>query len=215
VYHDPVVVITAALMLSLTRTVKPRARNEGESMVLEYGWPMKSFAIAGWLFFLGIMVWIALAAEPGQRERALVVFACFLVLPLLLHLEFFHVSVRYDVHGLQTKSPWRRNRAVPWEDITGVTFEKTPQWYALATTRYGKVRVPFWLSGIESLLSELQRRGFIIPQADLTSMVPSNTKSAGPVNVTASKTSPSRSNPTSSTSPPRTRTPTGEETPRS
>ena len=113
------------------------------------------------------MVWSAISAEPAQRVTLLIFWGAFLLMPLVLHLEFFHVSIRYDVHGLQTKSPWRRSRSIPWEDITGVTFQDTAQWYVISTTRYGKVRVPFWLSGVESLLTELQRRGFERPAAKI------------------------------------------------
>lgn len=136
-------------------------------MVLEYRRPMKVFVIVLWILVLGGMAAIAIYAHPGQRERALAVLSIFPLMMLLLHLEFFGVSIRYDADGLRLKSPWRRNRTVPWEDITGITFEKGPQWYALSTTRYGKVRVHFWLSGIESLLYELEQRGFTIPSADL------------------------------------------------
>ncbi|HEV7406065.1 MAG TPA: hypothetical protein VGO11_24175 [Chthoniobacteraceae bacterium] len=169
--HDPTAAITLEIMKGLTRTVKPLARPEGEQMVVAYGWPIKGFALVGEVFFLGLMLWVALSeADPGRRERGLVCFACFLVLPLILHLEFFHTSIRFDVHGLQTKSPWRRNRTIPWEDITGITFDKKMQWYAISTTRYGTVRVYMWLSGIQSLLQELARRGFTIPEAELAFM---------------------------------------------
>jgi hypothetical protein len=168
VSHDPVVGGVSLLMTGLTRTVKPIARAEGETMVVEYGRPFKWFAVIGEVFFLALLVEAALSHdEPDKRGTILTIFSIFVFLGLLLHLEFFHVSIRYDVHGLQTKSPWRRNRTIPWEDIAGITFENTPQWYAISTTRYGKVRVPFWLSGIDSLLAEVARRGFAIPAADI------------------------------------------------
>jgi len=165
VSHDPVVSGVGFVMTELTRSVKPLARAEGETMVVEYGRPMKGFAIVGELIFLGLLVWSVATAEPEKRTTALVFWAVFLLMPVLLHLEFFHVSIRYNVHGLQTKSPWRRTRSIPWEDITGITFEDTAQWYVISTTRYGKVRVPFWLSGVESLLAQLEQRGFARPAA--------------------------------------------------
>lgn len=169
--HDATAALTLALMKALTGTVKPDARLEGQEMVVAYGRPIKCFALAGEAFFLALMAWVAASEmDSGQRERGVICFACFLVLPLILHLEFFHTSIRFDLDGLRTKSPWRRNRTIPWEEITGVTFNQSMQWYEISTTRYGKVRAYIWLSGVQSLLQVLRHRGFAIPKADIALM---------------------------------------------
>ena len=148
----------------LLRSVRPDARQEGSLTVVEYGRPMKLFVLVFWLFVAGAAVAAAFASEH-DRIIAFCTVAGFFLLILSLHLEFFHVSIRYDTDGLHTSSPWRRNRFVPWSAITGIRFSSALQWYVLSTSGLGHVRLHLYLSGLQSLLNELASRGFSIPVA--------------------------------------------------
>lgn len=148
----------------LLRSVRPVARQEGSEMVVEYGRTMKIFASASWLFVAALVV-VAMFSSPHERNLALWMVIAFFLMVLSLHLEFFHVSIRYDSEGLHLSSPWRRNRFVPWSAITSVHFSRVLQWYVLSTSGCGCVRLHVYLSGLQSLLGELTSRGFCVPAA--------------------------------------------------
>lgn len=148
----------------LMRSVRRDARQVGAVTIVEYGRAMKVFVIVFWLFMVGLAVAAAFASER-ERLLAFCTVAGFSLLVLTLHLEFFHVSIRYDKDGLHTSSPWRRNRFVPWSSITGVHFSSVAQWYVLSSSGLGCIRLHLYLSGLQSLLDELATRGFSIPVA--------------------------------------------------
>jgi hypothetical protein len=152
---------TAIALGYLIRTVRPRARREGEAAVVEYGRPMQLIVVVFWLSVAGGAV-AATFVEPADRVVVFSIVACFLLLVLVLHLECFHVRIRFDGQGLRTSSPWRARRVIPWDAITGVTFSQMAQWYVIATRGQGRVRLHLYLSGLESLLTELRNRGFAI-----------------------------------------------------
>ena len=154
----------------LLRSVRPLARQEGSTSVVEYGRTMKLFVIVAWLFGAGGAIAAALTSNGVPERVNLLVFCTvtgFLLMVLSLHLEFFHVSIRYDAAGLHMASPWRRNRFVPWSAITSAGFSPTLQWYVLSTSGLGYVRLHLYLSGLQSLLDELTTRGISIPAATL------------------------------------------------
>jgi hypothetical protein len=117
-----------------------------------------------WLFVVGGFV-ATTFARPDQRMIVYSVVGGLFLLVLWLHLEFFFVSVRFDETGLHTTSPWRRGRFIAWSSITGVRFSPLAQWYVLSTSQSGDVRLHLYLSGLQTLLDELARRGFSIPPA--------------------------------------------------
>jgi len=133
-------------------------------MVVEYGRTMKVFVVVFWLFVVGGGI-AAAFASAYERLIAVCVVGGFFLLVLSMHLEFFHVTIRYDADGLHLTSPWRRNRFVPWSAITGARFSLALQWYVLSTTGYGYIRLHLYLSGLRSLLDELAARGVSIPTA--------------------------------------------------
>ncbi|HWB07306.1 MAG TPA: hypothetical protein VG796_30050 [Verrucomicrobiales bacterium] len=146
----------------LLRAARPVARQEGAQTVVEYGRTMKVAVIILWLVVVGIAV-AAAFARPGDRVTAYCVAGGFFLAALALHLESFYVSIRYDQTGLHTASPWRRSRFIPWSAITVVEFSAGWQWYVLYTKGHGCVRLQLFLSGLQTLLEELEHRGYFIP----------------------------------------------------
>ncbi len=130
-------------------------------MVVEYGRTIKIFVVVFWLFAAGVAIG-AVFASASDRTLAICVAGTFFLLILTLHLEFFHVRIRYDSSGLHLKSPWRRSRFIPWSAITEARFSSALQWYVLSTTEFGHIRLHLYLSGLQSLLDELSSRGISI-----------------------------------------------------
>jgi hypothetical protein len=82
---------------------------------------------------------------------------------LYLQLDFFNVRIVIDSAGIQTSSPWRPPRVIPWESVTGVTYSRLAQWHVIHTDRHGGVRLPLYLSGVPALLGELERSRVTVP----------------------------------------------------
>ncbi len=148
----------------LLRSIRPSARRDGSTMIVEYGRTMKVFAVVFWFFVAGASV-ATVFAPASDRMMAICVVGVFFLMILALHLEFFHVRICYDPGGLHLASPWRRSRFVPWSAITGARFSPVLQWYVLSTTKFGRIRLHLYLSGLQSLLDELLSRGIAIPAA--------------------------------------------------
>jgi hypothetical protein len=146
----------------LLRNVRPVARQEGGMAVVEYGRLMKVMVVIFWLFAVGAFIAAAFARQ-GDRVVAYCVAGSFFAAVLFLHLEFFHVTICFDEAGLHTTPPLRRGRFFPWSAITGIRFSPIAQWYVVSTSDLGRIRLHLYLSGLQSLLDELARRGYPIP----------------------------------------------------
>jgi hypothetical protein len=149
----------AAIALSLAvRSVRPAAMEVDGQHALSYGRPVKAIAIVFWLCWVGFLG-AAIFAPTEDRAVAAAVVLGFLLLVLSLHLEFFGVRVAFDASGIRARSPWRPKRMIPWSAVTGVWYSSMLRWYVVETTSFGHLRLHDWLSGTDTLLSELERRG--------------------------------------------------------
>lgn len=151
----------AVAMAIILRTVRANAETLGERQLLRYGQPLRILVGIFWACWLGL---VALAIFMPKREAhdgliAASMVAGFFLLVLVLHVEFFIVRVTFDEFGIQTRSPWRRRRSIPWSDIIRVGYSPTAMWYTVQTHTHGYIRLHLFLSGIGSLLTTLERRG--------------------------------------------------------
>lgn len=154
--------VVGAATVFLLRTARPAARREGGAGVIEYGRGMRLLVVVCWVFVIGVRV-LAEFAAGENRFVGMCVSTAFFFLVLALHLEVFHVEMRYDAEGLRLASPWRGRRVVPWAAITGAEYSHLWQWHVLKTAGYGHIRLHMYLSGIGSLRQELAARGIELP----------------------------------------------------
>ncbi len=134
--------------------------------VLAYGRPMKALAVVFWLCWGGFVV-AAICVPAEDRVVAAAVVLGFLLLVLPLHLEFFGVRVAFDASGMRARSPWRPNRLIPWSAVTCVWYSPMSRWYVVQTAGFGRLRLHDYLSGIDALLRELERRGVPVDRRPL------------------------------------------------
>jgi enamine deaminase RidA (YjgF/YER057c/UK114 family) len=146
---------------SAVRAVRPESTEVDGQHVLSYRRPVKAIVIVFWLWWVGF-VGAALFAPTNERIVSAVVVLGFLLLVLSLHLEFFGVRIAFDETGIRARSPWRRKRVIPWSAVTNVWDSPMLRWYVVETTDFGQVRLHDWLSGTDTLLSELERRGVLV-----------------------------------------------------
>ena len=149
----------ASVAMSLVlRSIRPQAELVDGAHVVRYGRPMKLLTVGFWLCYLGAFV-AALFAKPDGQFQLMILISSFLLMVLILHIEIFHVRVIYDEMGVRTFSPWRRRRLIPWSAIRRVYFSDPLKWYVVETAGHGRVRLHVFLSGVESFLDEIERRG--------------------------------------------------------
>jgi hypothetical protein len=164
--------VVAAIALSLVvRTVRPGAMEVNGQRVLAYGRPIKALAIVFWLCWVGFFV-AAIFAPAEDRVVAAVVVLGFLLLALSLHLEFFGVRVVFDASGIRARSPWRPTRMIPWSAVTHVWYSPVLRWYVVETASLGCLRLHDFLSGTDTLLNELERRGMAVVKRPLPDQPP-------------------------------------------
>ena len=82
----------------------------------------------------------------------------FFLIALSLHLEFFGVRITFDASVIRVRSPWRRLRLISWSAVTRVWYSSMMRWYIVETDGFGYLRLHDYLSGTDTLLSELERR---------------------------------------------------------
>ena len=127
---------------------------------LHYGWPFKVTMVIGTLFFL-VLVGVGLNSKV---ELTLIGFlAVFCALSFAGVLEALCVAIEYDDNFIYTKSPWRANRMIDWNEVVEVEYSHLAQWYIVRTKGSGNVRLPVLLSGTGYFLEQLESRGLSIP----------------------------------------------------
>jgi hypothetical protein len=125
--------------------------------------PVNAYAIP--IVLWPCWVWVlraAIVAPTEDRVVAAAVVLGFLLPVLSLHLESFGVRIAFDGSGIRARSSWRPKRVIPWSAVTEVWYSPMSQWYVVETTGFGHLRLHDWLSGTDTLLSELERRGVLV-----------------------------------------------------
>lgn len=151
-------VAAVAVIGLLLRGTRPDAKVAAGAAALAYGRPLKLLVGLLWFVWPGLTLAVILDAADDPVPAILVV-PGFLAAVLAMHAEFFGVRILYDGYGIRTRSPWRRARFVPWESVVQARYSGDMMWYVLETEGRGRVRLHLFLNGVDSLLSELERRG--------------------------------------------------------
>ena len=145
------------MILDWLRHTANRSERHGR---LHYGWPIRITMIIGVLF---VLFFLGVAISNEEDLTVTSALAAFLALALAGVVETFCVVVEYDDNCIHTKSPWRANRMVDFNEVVQVEYSHFSQWYALNTENSGRIRIPMMLSGKDCFLSELESRGLNIP----------------------------------------------------
>ncbi len=152
------VIVVSSVPGLLFKSVSVKAKHEDGMSWLEYGAVMKGFSLlVAALPIVLVVVWFNV--EQKDKLPVLVMIAIFGSLSVPLVIELFFVRVGFNDVGLVCKSGWRRNRAISWADIEGIEFSQSMQWWVLTTKESGVVRLQIYLSGLDELLGELEKRG--------------------------------------------------------
>lgn len=133
-------VAAALVMPVILRTVRSATREVDGELILEYARRMKLLVGIFWICWFGFAV-AALFAPPKDRIRALTVVAGILLPVVPLHMEFFKVRIAFDSNGIDTRSPWRAARSIPWSEVERAWFSQAMQWYVVQTKEFDRIHL--------------------------------------------------------------------------
>lgn len=155
----------AGLLCAMTlRLIKARTRKEATfsngRYVLDYGISMKAAAVSTSLFacFLLINTVHESLTESDQVTGAWTLTVITVPAFCSLLFEAFGVTISFDDHAIYTRSPWRKQRTIPWSDVQSVDFSQINQWHLIRTANQDSVRLSVMLQGSQTLLNELRER---------------------------------------------------------
>jgi hypothetical protein len=139
------------------RTARREARRDFAKYVLEYGRAMRGLAAFFALICAGLAV-TSLFVSSRDRIYVISMAVGFTALTLPLLLEFFRVRIIFDDESIYCFSPWRPFRLIPWSAVTSRYFSQAAQWHVIETTSYGRIRLPVYLSGIQTFLETMDKK---------------------------------------------------------
>lgn len=147
-------VLCIAVSRFFSWAIRPNARQVDEGGVLEYSKPFKTAVILGTSGITSFALFVVMDLT-GQISFLAAGAGVFLVFYMLREFTF---TIRYNRVGFEVIDPWFSRQFVQWNAIVSVV----PVYSAgdhLLTVDHREVRIPFGLSGVQSLLDELNARG--------------------------------------------------------
>ena len=129
---------------------------ENGRTVIKYGIAMKLFS---WLSLALPLMVISFIPKVKSSDMPSVITAFCMAsgISASLILEFNRVMISYDDKFIYTKSPWRKNRKIPWSDITNIEFSNAASWHVVFTKNNGKIRLHTGLNGLKTILLEINK----------------------------------------------------------
>jgi hypothetical protein len=147
-------IIISVILGFFLKSVSSKAIKESGKSWLQYGIPMKGFAILTMLLVAGLIVtWFNVDEKDKMPVLMMIAMSSLLGIPLVL--ESFFVRIGFDDHELICKSGWRKTRVISWDDLKSAKFSHSMQWWEIKTGKAGKIRLHVYLSGLQELLIEL------------------------------------------------------------
>lgn len=152
--------IIGVLVLALCAALLTDARRQhGEVEGLTWvRWGPAYKAVAAF----GLVVVALIIADGAFGERpavAIVMAAAFGLLVVPVAANGFLWRVGFGASGLRCLSAWRKERVVPWSEISEVSFSSGMRQWVISTRQQGLIRINELASGSDQLIAELRRRG--------------------------------------------------------
>jgi hypothetical protein len=146
------------LMFSALLIISGRSQTRSANGVewLTYGAQVKIVGALGLAMPIYVIADNLNAAKPVTAFILGFVFTA-LGIPMFLLAYFWRVG--YDLKGIYCVSPWRRNRFVPWSNITDVSFSTAMKQWIVRSAQCGTVRINILVPGSAQFIDELARRG--------------------------------------------------------
>ena len=143
-------VVAGAIILGWKVKLHPEKIKDRE--LLRYGHGSKLIAVIC-AIAAAMSVGAAFNSEPGEEYIASILIAIFCPIAVLVGLEVFFVRVEFDDKNIYTYSPWRRNRLISWDDVSG---HKYVGYHVIETNNNGSIFLHD-IDGLQGFLEEVHR----------------------------------------------------------
>ncbi len=161
--YKPIIVGVILLVLFILASRSQASRDDHGNYILNYPWPMKT--IGAIFLFLGVVgTFFILKVEPpvpseNYNEKVILGLTCFfffVLLPLLLCLEFFLVKYLVNNEKIVSNTPWSRKKTLYWKDINFLSYSPNLKWFVIRNNKSETVRVGGMVAGINVLLEAME-----------------------------------------------------------
>jgi hypothetical protein len=153
--------VVSLVLYWIRRGVRSEGHSIGNATIIQYGinWKLlMAFLWIGWLLILSAALFLPTRQGDGKIASSMVII--FFAVVVLFSGEIFWVRVTYDGFGITTRSPYKRNRVIPWSDVKRVRFGFVQ--YVIETREQGRFGCSVYMDGITSWLAELERRNIVV-----------------------------------------------------
>jgi hypothetical protein len=157
-------ILTTQFVFAVLRQVarNTQAHVDDRTAVRVATYPAAARAVAWGTLTLGLAGALIIAgynATHGAVLQGTIIAAAIVTVLVATVAEFTRVRVEWTDTGLQYSSPWSAPRRLRWEEIVGVTYSRTPDWFVVRGRGGTKIRLPRLLGGLGELFEEMKHRG--------------------------------------------------------
>ena len=142
-----------------SRARKKEAVIQSGRFVLKYGRLMKVLSWIG--AFFGVLIFYAAVQSVNDPIIGPCVGVALFALFLYFWVECHFVRIEFDEEFIYTFSPWRRSRVIPWNEVIGHGYSAMGGWHILKTQKFGSIRLSELLSGLGTMMGQLEKRGLV------------------------------------------------------
>jgi hypothetical protein len=153
-----VALIVPILLAVLGTASRLQARRHAGKYVVEYGAPLKWIAWVLGIMASGVAVG-SLFVHGIDRIYLLATSGIFVLPAMILFPVCYGTWIEFDDQGMRIKNPLKRPFFAKWVEIMNVVGGPARGSYTLVLKEGIQVQVSGYMSGVQTLLKEMQRRG--------------------------------------------------------
>lgn len=142
----------------LLATVSKNARRKDGLNIFEYGIALKIFALLSLILPVFLSAFAVQKTKLDELHLACIAIAITTAMSIASILELFFVKISYDDKFIYTKSPWRKSRAIPIDDVLSVDYSELASWHVLKTNKHGYIRIHTGLNGHDNFVLAIKSR---------------------------------------------------------
>jgi hypothetical protein len=149
--------VLSLVVISIGWRTKVDARTG--AFVLRYSLPPRVFAVLAFFILpVGVIVMLAVAppAQAGTLLAAQIGLLLFKLLGWVLLQMTFRSRLVVSPDGLVSYSPWRRARAMRWDEVVEVRHECPAAWFIFTAADGRRIDVPLYFAGLASLVAAIR-----------------------------------------------------------
>ncbi len=148
--------VVVVVLFFIVQSTRNESVKFAESKTVAYSKAMRVVVICIWLLVVAILALaIGVMLQHGDLTAAAALLGSFAALNLILHLEVFGVSITWDETNIYTRSPWRKQRTIPFSAVEFCDYSPIWQWYRVHTKGHGIIRVHQYMRGMHKFLRAL------------------------------------------------------------